>query len=73
MDGKQTDLKQYADRLEFLPTYLFSAVQPQRLVELHWLGGQTPNNYRCREHEGPRNQMISGPGRPIEYMLYQKR
>jgi hypothetical protein len=36
-------------------------------------GGQTPDNYCCREHDEPRNQMISGPGRPIEYMLYQKR
>ena len=37
-------------------------------------GRQKPNNYRYREHEGPRNQMISRKVRAkLGYMLYQKR
>jgi hypothetical protein len=41
------------------------------LVGFRW---QTPNNYRQREHEGPRNQMISLKVRAkLGYMLYQKR
>jgi len=36
-------------------------------------GWQKPNNY-CREHEGPRNQMISVKFQAkLGYMLYQKR
>ena len=36
-------------------------------------GRQKPNNYCCREHEGPRNQMISRKVRAkLGYMLYQK-
>jgi len=39
-----------------------------------WVGRQKPNNYCCREHEGPRNQMISRKVRAnLGYMLYQKR
>ena len=36
-------------------------------------GRQKPNNYCCREHAGPRNQMISRKVRAkLGYMLYQK-
>ena len=49
-----------------------SAVKIQLL--LFGFGRQKPNNYCCREHEGPRNQMISRKVHgKLGYMLCQKR